>query len=534
MQSMKALKYKNPLYLAILTVLIIGIFFRFINLDKKAYWGDEAFTSLQIAGYTASELEREFFNGQVISVKDLQEYQNINPNKNLGYTIKALSKDVHPPLYYILLKFWASCFGSSVAAIRGFSAVISLLVFPSIYWLCRELFKSPAVGWIAIGLIAVSPFHLLYAQEARMYSLWTVTILLSSAALLAAIRLKTKLSWGIYAASLAIGLYSFLFTGFVAIGHGIYVFVTEGFRLSKTFIAYLFASLASLLAFTPWLLTMMANRSSFESATSWSSENMPLSSLVTNWIYNLSYGFADFWYIFTYFPNSPFNWGFGKYLIPLILILVGYSIYVLCRQTPVRIWLFVLTLMGTTTVAIVLPDLFSGGYRSIMARYFVPCYIGMELAVAYLLGTKINSIPANNWTQHLWKLLVIALLSVGVLSGTISSQAETWWSKRTTSYDEIQAASIINKASQPLFIAENLFRTLPLSHRLAPNIKILVVNQANVPKIPEEFSQVFFYQPSNNLKVKLEQEQKYKITMAYKGRKLDLWELEKTSKRKQL
>lgn len=528
-QLLNNLKPINPLYLAILSVLIIGIFFRFINLDKKAYWGDEAFTSLQIAGYTPSELEREFFNGQVISVKDLQKYQNINNAKNIGDTIKALSKDVHPPLYYILLKLWAYCFGSSVAAIRSFSALISLLVFPSIYLLCRELFKSDAVGCIAIGLIAVSPFHFLYAQEARMYSLWTVTILLSSSALLAAIRLKTKLSWVIYAATLAIGLYSFLFSGFVAIGHGIYVIVTEKFRLTKTFIAYLFASLASILAFTPWLLIMMVNRSSFESATSWSSENMTLSSLVTNWIYNLSYGFADFWYIFTYFPNSPFNWGFGKYLIPLILILVAYSIYELCRQTPVRIWLFVLTLMGTTTLAIVLPDLFSGGYRSIMARYFVPSYIGMELAVAYLLGTKINSIPANNWTKHLWKPILISLLSVGVLSGTISSQAETWWNKRTTSYDEIQAARIINKASQPLFIAENLFRTLPLSHRLAPNVKILVVNQATVPKIPEGFSQVFLYLPNNNLKAKLEQEQKYKINMAYKGRKLNLWQLEKTS-----
>lgn len=45
-----------------------------------------------------------------------------------------------------------------------------------------------------MALIAVSPFHVLYAQEAREYSLWTVTILLSSAALLRAMRVKTKLS----------------------------------------------------------------------------------------------------------------------------------------------------------------------------------------------------------------------------------------------------------------------------------------------------------------------------------------------------
>jgi len=66
-------------------------------------------------------------------------------------------------------------------AIRSLSAIISLLVFPGVYWLLPGIWVVN--GWIAIALIAVSPFHILYAQEAREYSLWTVTIALSSAAL---------------------------------------------------------------------------------------------------------------------------------------------------------------------------------------------------------------------------------------------------------------------------------------------------------------------------------------------------------------
>ena len=77
-------------------------------------------------------------------------------------------------------------------------------------------------SWMAIALMTISSFHVLYAQEARPYSLWTVTILLSSWVLLRALRLKTQVSWGIYAVTLALGFYTHLYSLFVSIGHGIY------------------------------------------------------------------------------------------------------------------------------------------------------------------------------------------------------------------------------------------------------------------------------------------------------------------------
>jgi hypothetical protein len=34
-------------------ILVLGLFFRFANLDRKVYWSDETFTSLRVSGYTA-------------------------------------------------------------------------------------------------------------------------------------------------------------------------------------------------------------------------------------------------------------------------------------------------------------------------------------------------------------------------------------------------------------------------------------------------------------------------------------------------
>ncbi|HBL09898.1 MAG TPA: hypothetical protein DD379_00330, partial [Cyanobacteria bacterium UBA11162] len=206
----KRLSYARVLKSCFIVILILGIGLRFWNIDKSFYWGDEVRTSLRASGYTKEEIQQSY-DGQIIDVESLRKYQFPNPEKDLNDTVKALmSRPEHPPLYYLMARFWMQGFGDSVGVIRSLSALISLIAFPAIYWLCLELFESPVVGWTAIAIIAVSPLHILYAQEARQYSLWTVAILLSSAALLRAIRLKRKIDWGIYTLTLTLGMYSHL------------------------------------------------------------------------------------------------------------------------------------------------------------------------------------------------------------------------------------------------------------------------------------------------------------------------------------
>ena len=164
-----------------------------------------------------------------------QKYQYPSAETSINDTIETLIEEdsQHPPFYFGALTSWVKFFGNSVAVIRSFSAIISLLTFPCLYWLCQELFRSKWVSWTALALTAISPVHVVYAQEARQYSLWIVTILLSSAILLRAIRQKNKINWFIYAATVALGLYTHLFFGLVAIGQGIYVILTERFKFNK-------------------------------------------------------------------------------------------------------------------------------------------------------------------------------------------------------------------------------------------------------------------------------------------------------------
>ena len=74
-----------------------------------------------------------------------------------------------PPLYHFLLHFWIRL-GQGEVVLRSFSAFCGLLTIPLMYVLGRELF-SPAGGLAAALLMAVLPFHVYFAQEARLYAL---------------------------------------------------------------------------------------------------------------------------------------------------------------------------------------------------------------------------------------------------------------------------------------------------------------------------------------------------------------------------
>lgn len=509
-------------------VLLIGIFFRFFNLEQKVYWNDEVYTSLQIAGYTNTELIQDIAQRE-IGIEDLQKYQRPNSEKDLTDTIQVLaSTDVQlPPVYFVLTRLWVQWFGYSVAVVRSLTALFSLLAFPCIYWLCLELFESSLTGWVAIALFAVSPFQILYAQEARSYSLWALTTLLASAALLRAMRLKTRLNWGIYAATIVLNLYTYLLSVVVILGHGIYVGIREKFRWSQSVKAYLLAFLSGIVAFFPWLIFIAAN--DFDLGGNWARREIPFTLLIQRWILNLASVFFDpqIGYAEPLFDmqtaqdvqldyNDPII-----YIILPIVILVGYSIYFLCRQSPQKTWLFILTLIGVTGAVIVLPDLMSGGQRSTAGRYLIPCYLGIELAVAYLLATKISTPPIKK--QQLWRLVTVALISLGVISCTISSQAETWWNKYSSYYNH-QEARLINQATHPIVITSNSTQLLSLSYLLDSKVRLQLVPKDTVPAIPQGFSDVFLYRLSPDVRQTLEQTQRLKMNLLHKQG--NLWKLE--------
>ncbi|NES86585.1 MAG: hypothetical protein F6K10_37440, partial [Moorea sp. SIO2B7] len=360
---------------------------------------------------------------------------------------------------------------------------------------------------IAISAIAISPLHVLYAQEARQYSLWTVTILLSSWAMLRAMRVNTKKSWGVYAVTLALGLYTHLISVMVAIAHGIYVISKESFRFTKTVIAYIFASLTGFLLFLPWMIIYLAHsKDRIDKSPGWSKTATPLTSLVQTWILNLSRVFFDF--------NDSFSYRNSLGYI-LIIIIVVYSVYFICRHTPKRVWLFIGILIGVPALLLAMPDLILGGRRSTPIRYFIPSYLSIQIAIAYLIYVKISpSMSLKIWEQKLWQFTTIALISSVIISCVFIFHADTWWNKYREYYHS-EVAKIINQANNPLVIAP-WFDMRSLSHSLASHVELQDIRlRKEINSVGKGFSDVFFYKNKGPLKYFLDTHPNYRIENTY-------------------
>jgi transposase InsO family protein len=142
--------------LVLLAIVVLGGILRFYQIGSKGLWLDESF-SAWLGWQPVGEM--------------------------LAWLLRI---DQHPPLYYTLLHFWM-LLGDNAAHVRTLSALLGTLTIPVLYLLGRRL-ADDKVGLLAALILAVSPFHVRFAQETRMYTLLTLNV---SLALYALARLLT-------------------------------------------------------------------------------------------------------------------------------------------------------------------------------------------------------------------------------------------------------------------------------------------------------------------------------------------------------
>jgi hypothetical protein len=132
--------------LAVLLLLALTLAADSWRLEQKNVWLDEAFSWRQAA-------------------------------MPLGSLVRSTAADdIHPPLYYALLRAWTGLFGDAPAGLRGLSVLASLLAMALAYRLGSGfLAAGPLLA--ALAWLAVSPFAVFYAQEARMYALLGAAVL---------------------------------------------------------------------------------------------------------------------------------------------------------------------------------------------------------------------------------------------------------------------------------------------------------------------------------------------------------------------
>ena len=402
----------------LIVVLLLGIVFRLGNLAAKPYWEDEIYTAMRVSGYGLAVIAEEI-EGQPISTEALSKYYHLSSNRTWKDTSLAIARrPEHAPLYFLITRAWAECFGSSILAIRTLPALFGLLTLPLFHGLARRLFKSSYSARVTLALACLSPILIRQAQEARPYSLWACGILASSLALLQALDSDRRRSWLIYSAAVAFTGLTHLLSVFVFWAQGLYVLARFRARASAKTKHFFMALTIGVVPLLPWLGLVVYRRSTVREVTIWLHQEETMSKLIAEWLENASH------LLFAWVPEDASRWLVFVFLVGLMV----WSTLKLIRDNDLSQWLLPVLLCGVPVVALVTPDLLLGGMRSLISRYFLPTYIGAILILGFSLSgphTKAQEVSRTAaWARP---ILLYAVLTVATSAAWFNFNAANWW-----------------------------------------------------------------------------------------------------------
>ena len=161
---------------------------RFANLAAKPA------SSIEIAtiGFSLGHGFSKILLDQVIDGATLLSPLRFDSTISPGDVLQRLiTESTHPPLYFWLTHWWAKLFmrdGALVSLVigRSLSAILGGLAIPAIFGLSWVAFRSKLISHLAAALMAVSPYGIYLAQEARHYTLTILWIIASLTCLMVA------------------------------------------------------------------------------------------------------------------------------------------------------------------------------------------------------------------------------------------------------------------------------------------------------------------------------------------------------------
>ena len=340
--------------------------------------------------------------------------------------VRTTAQDIHPPVYYALLHFWLAL-GDGEFIVRAFSALAGILAIPFLYQLGRALYDEQT-GLIASLLLAVSPLHIWYSQEARMYALVTLLTLAGSTWLWRATQRERRLDWLAYALSMSLALYTHYHAIFVLSAINAFVLLRWALLPAPrpSLRNWLLAQGAIVLLFLPWLpvlLDQIATGGGY-----WIAEAIGHPSprvLVETWI-DYSIGNARLWY-----PVAWRRLGYALFA-GASLLGVGAAVGQWRRKPssrPSQAFLFNLLYLALPLGAVWLASQFKPMYARRYLLPFLPPYL-------LLLAAGLRQISWARWRVALaGALLVLCLLGAGFMA--YYPQNDAW--RSAVAYVQAQA-----------------------------------------------------------------------------------------------
>lgn len=202
-------------------ILAVGLILRLVSLDQSL-WLDEAINVLAAKSNSFWQI--------------LTEYPKF---------------DFHPPGYFLILWGWIRIFGYSEVAVRMPSVIFGVATVWIVFLIGKKLI-SENLGVLAALILATSPLHIYYSQEARMYSFAAFAVTLNFFLFIKFLK-KEYSKVFLILSNLLIFLSDYL-TYFIFPAQFIFLLITKKTQFIKTWLTVLIITIVSFIWWLPILV----------------------------------------------------------------------------------------------------------------------------------------------------------------------------------------------------------------------------------------------------------------------------------------
>lgn len=357
------------------------------------------------------------------------------------------ASDVHPPLYYWLLKVWSSLFGTTELAYRSLSVALGAATVTVAFFLSRKLFGRK-VAWTALLFLILSPMLIRYSDEARMYTLAALIVFSATYVMLKARATNNTKLWVLYGVLVSLGMWTHYFTALVWLAHwawhGMEVWqpklsfkqFTKRFFTKGWTIAYAVA----VGVFLAWLPFMAFQLGVVQGGGFWIGPvgvDTPANYL-TNYFYYLEHGQVHGWLALVLLATS------------IVAVLAIPKAFKALRAKERRSFMLIACLAWAPPVLLFLasmPPLRS----SFVERYLIPSVVALSifLAVVLVVGTR-------RW-KPLWRALPIIAVAGMMVGGIVNVYYYGNFNKNSNTHiltrEAVQAAQAASPDGTPIVAA---------------------------------------------------------------------------------
>ncbi|MFZ1258805.1 MAG: glycosyltransferase family 39 protein [Candidatus Saccharimonas sp.] len=326
---------------------------------------------------------------------------------NMADIAKFTAADVHPPLYYWLLKCWQTLFGNSEYALRSLSMVAIMVAMVFIYLLVRRFFSRQVAAW-SLLLMVLTPFMLRYSEEARMYGLTAAFVAAATYVMVDATYQPSRKKWLLYGILVSLGMWTHYYAALAWLAHWVWRFVVTRQKTAKRSVKaffskdWLLAHVVAIGVFAPWLPYMIKQVANMQGGGFWI---RPItlatpSNYVSNIFLYREVGETASWYSLLVVV-----------IVVLAIILIARCTKQLSGKQRQVYWLMMIMAIVPFTILIVLslPPL----RPSFVERYLVPsvpfAVTMLAIAIAYNVKLKVRALGT------ITGFLVITAMTLGVM-----------------------------------------------------------------------------------------------------------------------